>query len=221
MNYQETETYLYLISLQTYLLGDLNKFQQLCNEAEIQEKENYEDSSEDSTTNVNTMKTTSYPFSFEFLIGTPIVSRSTIPHTASLFATIDILGFLTRTGKDYIATKKNFEEFFKCLNPQLSPTEINVLVSVFRHGMTHGFFPILKMEISCHSLNPIEKIFLKSKNGNLVLNVNHLLAIVPKRLEEIINDESLYNNMELQFNYLMQEYESKCRNDITSLLSKL
>jgi hypothetical protein len=103
MNYIQTETYRYLIYLQMYLEGDLKKFEKLCEEAEKAEKERSKESEE----NGDSIQTTMYPGSFEFIYGEPIVARSTIPHTLTLFATIDILGFLLRGEDDYWRTKKN------------------------------------------------------------------------------------------------------------------
>ncbi len=221
MNYQTTDTYRYLIFLEKYLLGDLEKFHRLCDGAELEENESVNSVNTSQQEGVTTTTTTMNPYSFDFMIGKPIISRSTIPHTASLFATIDVLGFLIRSGNDYRGTKNNFAAFFNYLNHQLSPAELSVLVNVFRHGMTHGFFPVLNMEISCHSSNPIEKMFLKTSSGGLVLNVNHLLSVVPRRLRQIIDDESLYSDMEMKFNFLSQIYESNCRNDINDVLSQL
>lgn len=220
MTYQTTNIYRYLIFLQKYFLGDLMKFRQLCIEAELEEN-NIASVKDDSTNTTPVITTTRNPYSFDFMFGAAVVARSTIPHTATLFAIIDILGFLTRTGTDYANTKLNFITFFNDPSIQLTPAELPVLVKVYRHGMTHSYFPKLNMEISYHSSNPNGVMFFKNSHGDVVLNVNHLVLVVTTRLEHIINDTSLYPNMDMQYNLLVQKYESDCRNEIDVLKAQL
>lgn len=195
MDYQQTEMYRYLIYLRKYLLGDLEKFQKLCKEAEEEEKEK-----SNSPVNEEIVSYTKFPYSFEFIHGDPVIARSTIPHPVTLFATIDLLGFLTRNGSNYAKTVENFKSFFSSISQPINQIEIEVLVKVYRHGTIHSYFPKLNMEISCHSKNPSNKVFFKGSTGDLVLNVNYLLSIVEERLDDIIDDSSLYPNMEAQYN---------------------
>jgi hypothetical protein len=173
------------------------------------------------TSSATLIQTTKYPYSFDFMIGSPVISRSTIPNTATLFATIDVLGFLTRTGSDYKSTFKNFKEFFAYSSTTIDQAELAVLINVYRHGMTHNYLPKLNMEISYHSSNPTGKLFFKNKLGDLVLNVNRLEVLVVNRLSEIINTQSLYPNMDRQHSIMIQDYENTCRSSITKLLAIL
>lgn len=220
MNHQTTNIYRYLIFLQKYFLGDLGKFRQLCSEAEIEE--NVFASSASSNTNTTTVITTTRnPYSFDFMFGAPVIARSTIPHTATLFSIIDILGFLARTGTDYSNTTLNFKSFFNDPSIQLTTAELPVLIKVYRHGMTHSYFPKLNMEISYHSSNPNGAMFFKNSYGDVVLNVNRLVLVVTTRLDHIINDVSLYPNMDVQYNFLVQKYENDCRNEIDILKAQI
>lgn len=235
MTHQATDVYRYLIFLQKYLLGDLELLEKLSLNAEQKEKQLkklasnrgclgfiklFSQKTKDRL-NTPTIETTHYPYSFEFIYGATIISRSTIPHTATLFSTIDILGYLIRTGNDFTSTTKNFKAFFGRYGIQIDPTELSVLTKVYRHGMTHNYFPKLHMEISYHSSNPVGSIFFKNMRGDLVLNINELQKIVTTELDKIINDTSLYNNMDMQFNYMTQEYENDCRQDIDNLKARL
>ncbi|WP_372947818.1 hypothetical protein [Mariniphaga sp.] len=229
MAYQSTDVYRYLIYLEKYLLGDLELFHQNAKIAEEIERKIQNRSKNKGcrnffikkTSSTNLIQTTKYPYSFEFMIGSAVVPRSTIPNTATLFATIDVLGYLTRTGTDYINTTKNFKEFFAYPSTFIDQAELTVLIKVYRHGMTHNYLPKLKMEISYHSSNPTNKLFFKNSIGDLVLNVNRLEILVINRLSEIINTESLFPNMDSQHSYMIQEYENQCRSSITNLLAIL
>lgn len=214
MDYIKTEIFKYLIYLQKYLEGDLEKFKKLCEDAELEEKKE----NDKIMGIVSTHKTTSFPGSFEFIHGKSIMARSTIPHVLTLFSTIDILGFLLRESSKYYKTDKNFKSFFKDTHIPISQLEVKVLGDVFRNGIAHNYFPKLGMAISYHSSNIKNKIFFK-QDDNLVLNVNYLVHLVKIRLDEIINDESLYKIMEKQYKLLINVYEKKCRQDIDELKS--
>lgn len=215
MEYLRTETYRYLIYLQKYLEGDLAKFMKLCEEAEKEEVKR----DEGKYKNKDLLQATMYPGSFEFIHGEPIVARSTIPHTLTLFAAIDILGFLLRESKHYERTQKNFNSFFKT-DFTISQLEINILTEIYRNGLAHSYFPKLNAAIAYRSEYPADKMFLK-ENYILVLNVKYLIAIVQKRLQDIIDDETLYPNMEKQYKILIEDYEDKCRGDIDKLIAHL
>lgn len=215
MEYLRTETYRYIIYLKKYLEGDLEKFIKLCCEAEKEEVERKKGKIE----NKDLPQTTMYPGSFEFLHGESNIARSTIPHTLTLFAAIDILGFLLRESKHYERTQKNFNSFFKT-NNTISQLEINVLTEIYRNGLAHSYFPKLNAAIAYRSEYPTDKLFFKDKKI-LILNVKCLLSTVKEKLQDIINDESLYPNMEKQYKILIEDYEDKCREDIKRLIAQL
>jgi len=149
--------------------------------------------------------------------------RCTLPtlyNTQTLFSIIDILGYLNRNEPDFSATSKNFIEFFNH-QTTLDPLELRLLTKVYRHGITHTYFPKLNMELSYHSSNPQGKFFFISTNGNLVLNVNALIPVVKNRIQSIIDDSSLYSNMQNQYSVMVNNYESDCRSDIEELKNKL
>lgn len=229
MSYQSTEVYRYLIFLQKYLLGDLSLFHKLSKEAEQKEKANAESSKVglfkglvklfkgNTGSPTLTITTTKYPYSFESMFVSPIIPRSTIPHTATLFSTIDILGFLNRREADFANTTKNIEEFFSLSTFRVEPVELTILTTVFRHGMTHNYFPKLNMEVSYRSSNPTDRIFFKNSGGDIVLNVNLLEVIVTEQLQSIINNSELYENMINQFEVMTRDYELKSRGHIEEL----
>lgn len=230
MSYQNTDVYRYLIYLQEYLLGDLEVFHRIASEAEIKEDALSKQSTnrgclsfsrQPITTSTTTSQTTQYPYSFAAMFGKSIISRLTIPNAAALFSTIDILGFLTRTGHDYTTTHKNVTEFFAHPSTNLNSGELSVLLNVYRHGMTHNYFPKLNVEISYRSDNPPEKLFFKSRSGGLILNVNRLESLTVNRLDEIIRDISLYPHMDSQFSIMVADYALKSGSSITTLLSTL
>lgn len=222
MKHQLTEFYYYLIYLQKYLLGDIEKFVQLCEEAEKAEQAKIEikKNSGNKKTPFTTNTATIFPESFEFLYGEPIIARSTIPHTMTLFAIIDLLGFLTGSGKDYGSTFNNFNTFFCGFKKNIDGLEVTVLRNIYRNGIAHNYFPKLNVAIAYRSEYPEDKIFLK-KDGGLILNVKSLMKIVTERLEEIINDESLYPKMEKQYKILIASYEEKSSKDINELKFRL
>ncbi|WP_194976708.1 hypothetical protein [Aquiflexum lacus] len=216
MSHESTEVYNYLVYLKKYLFGDLELFRGLARNAEAEELRIRETSIE-----THVIPTTQSPNSFLFTFGTPLISRCTIPHASVLFSTIDILGFLIRTEPNYKRTTKNFKNFFESLSPPITENELSVLIEVYRHGITHSYFPKLGLEISYHSTNPTERIIFKNELGDLVLNINVLETIVTERLSELINKSELYNNMDNQYRILVEGYENGCRTIINLLKSRL
>ena len=216
MEYLRTETYRYLIYLQKYLEGDLEKFMKLCDEAEKEEVKRKGGKIE----NKDLPQTTMYPGSFEFIHGEPIIARSTIPHTLTLFSTIDILGFLTRQGSDYHSTLNNYNSFFCGVEKTINSLEVKVLRNIYRHGLAHNYFPKLNAAIAYRTEYPMDKLFLKEKSI-LILNVKYLATVVQERLQDVIADETLYPNMERQYNILIEDYKEKCSKDIAKLIAQL
>lgn len=218
MKHTDTKVYQYLIYLQKYLEGDLKKFKKLCEEAEQEEKERKAEEN-----NINLPQTTKNPSSFDFFYE-PIIARSTIPHTLSLLAVIDVLGFLLRKGVECSSdTSENFNSFFKKANEKLSENMITVLREVYRNGMIHTYFPKLSMGISCHSSNPMDKLFFPSNdiNKEVILNVNKLMEIVIQTLSNIIKDEHLYFLMGNKYEKLVNLYDRKFQLAIWNLKEEL
>src|SRR5690606_12026661 len=118
-------------------------------------------------------------------------------------------------------TTKNIKEFFRHSTFRVEPVELTILTKVFRHGMTHNYFPKLNMEISYHSSNPTGRIFFKNSGGDIVLNVNSLEVIVTEQLQSIISNSELHENMNNQFDFMTMEYEHQSRRYIEELKSLL
>lgn len=223
-----TNVYHYLVFLQKYLLGDLELFEKLSFEAEKTESSIQQKSSNkgcasklgilfklNSQPPTTTTSTTKNPISIDF--GEQIVSRGTIPFTTSLFATIDVLGFLARTGQDFKNTTKNFKQFFDDVQIDHKDLELSILVKVYRHGIVHTYFPKLNLEISFHSENPIGLLFFKREHGGLVLNVYFLKTLVLRKLNDLISSPELHQIMEENYQYLSSVFERDCREEIDSL----
>jgi len=215
----ESESLQYLKYLQKYLEGDLNSFILQCEKIEQKEKE-LEKESMDENNFASTHTVTVFPGKEKDTTYEKFLFRSTIPHTLTLFATIDILGFLTRNGNDFTSTMNNFNSFFCDLKKTIDSLEVTVLRKIYRHGITHTYFPKLNMAIAYRSKYPEDKMFLM-ENDELILNVKYLKKIVVERLDEIIKDKSLYINMEKQYKILIKDYENKCRIDINELKNRL
>ena len=64
-------------------------------------------------------------------------------------------------------------------------------------------------------------MFYKNERGDLVLNVKYLKNAVISGLEKIINDQTLYSDMQNQYLALVKDLEAKNRKRITKLKSKL
>lgn len=212
MVHESLEVFKYLVHLKKYLTGDLDHFHELCAQAEIKELIALE-----SPQGLNAINATRYPYSFEFMFGTPIISRSTIPHTSVLFSACDILGFLSRNEPYFRSTSKNLYSFFKTALPSIKKEELSVLIKVFRNGLIHSYFPKLGLLISYHTTNPQGKLLFKNARNELTLNVNTLEDLVTYRLSEIINDKNLYINMEKQYKILVKGYKDECYEDIEAL----
>lgn len=239
MSYKDTQVYQYLKYLEAYLVGDINTFHEVCEACERKENTEKKESSKTAITSslgeglkdtistessTTTTYTTVMPEANHSTSGgnvfdidtLPKYFRTTIPNTLTLFSTVDLVGFLIGKGAEGDTTG-NFNQFFD--GQGIIVEEMNVLIKVFRHGMTHGYFPKLNLGISYHTSNAGKKMFF-NENGNLILNVNQLEDVVLNRLSEIMENESLYANMENQYQKLIGNYEKKVRPDIEAL-SKL
>jgi hypothetical protein len=141
--------------------------------------------------------------------------RSTIPHTLTLFAALDTLGFLSRNESDFRKTWKNFKSFFD--DSSVTQETKDVLLNVYRHGMAHGYFPKLGLGISYHSGQASMPLFFKGSSGNLVLNVNEVEKIVLAKLDAAINNPAAFPYLEPQYNLLETDYETNSRKLIEGL----
>jgi hypothetical protein len=222
--YQSTEVYSYLSYLEYYLVGDLNSFHKICEQAEKDENNIVpiitasnsgiiKPLSQQVSVSTVTTKTTLFPGSIPTLISSLSSSsqfpfRLTIPITLTLFATVDLIGYLSGTNEKYQDTKKNFIEFFKQSLIPVTEKESIFINEVFRQGLTHVYFPKLGLGISYHSNNPSDELIFKDNIGNLILNVNRLEEIVISTFRTIKNNSSLYFQMEKRYLSLKNDYQA-------------
>lgn len=231
-NFKDSEVYSYLSHLDHFLNGDLKTFHKVCKEVEsvfiVMPESPITGSNslinnnlqENKSTATVTLQTTMYPkdVANNNSLLTPEDQnqfRLTIPITLSLFSTIDCVGNLLSK------IEKPTDSNMNCLNHFLSYSKILVtddekklLIDVFRNGLSHVYFPKLSLGISYHSSNPIEKLFFKDEKGNLILNVNRLEEIVVKTFKSIIENESLYSEMENRYQKLKSKYKKEHENAI-------
>jgi len=128
--------------------------------------------------------------------------------------TVDVIGYLIGTGS-VRDTTRNLKQFFDSIDPD----KLNVLINVYRHGITNGHFPKLKVGIKRHSTNPKRQLF--SRGEILVLNVNELETIVIDKLGKVKDDVNLYANMETQYDKLITDYMTNVDALINNLIVKL
>jgi len=211
-----TDVFLYLEYLKYYFFGDLEEFHTLCKSAEEKERIHIQEkgSIEPVTGSYVHPKEQEFYLSHTYDPTTPRFFRSVIPHALSMFAVVDILGFLLRNTKDYTATTKNFKTFF---SGDLSDKEMQVIINLYRHGMSHGYFPKLGLGISYHSANP-NTLFYKSNQGIIFFNAIYLEAIVKKKFLRIYyNPLSINPRINEQYESLIISYQSKTKADFEEL----
>lgn len=215
-NYQLSDVYNYISCLETYLKGDLEQFHKICRDVEKQEHDDTLlnaatpiTSSFTTSTSATTTETTQSPHGNTGCISTPKYFRTTIPHTLTLFSTIDFIGYLSGTNDSIGSTMLNFREFFKHSPILVSKDEDELLSQVYRNGMGHVYFPKLDLGISYHSTNPTGKLFFRNSNGLIVLNVNQLEEIVIKTLDKIKVNSALYNDMERKYQSTLSSYQNQ------------
>ena len=180
MDYKTKKVWHFLAYINKYLSGDLRTFKKLCDEFEEKEKQLEEAKRSHGTSGYGDLVEENITASF----------RMTQPITLSLFATLDVLGYLTGPHKATDNTKNmtNFFDYYVA-NNQIDQDELNLIINVFRHGITHNFFPKLDVGISYHSKHEHERLFFlleESGNKTLTLNVNKLKRLVVDRLSEVI-----------------------------------
>lgn len=198
MDYLTTEVYKFFLALEQYALGDLQLLHILAKESEIKDTERQEEI-------LNIPPTTMYPFGFEFNFGKPVNCRATIPFALMIFSCIDILGFIVKGG-NHKETQKNIEAFYEYVLSKPTKDELDCLVTLFRHGLAHNYFPKLGQSISYHSKNP-STLFFKDSTG-ICLNVNILENHLNEGFKKIKSDESHYAEMDANF-LKLNEYHSK------------
>lgn len=211
-NYKTTDVYGYISQLEIYLKGDLDQFHKICKEVEKKEQDDLLSSSSTpitsslsgSTLTTETTRNPDNPYSYF-----PRYFRTTIPHTLTLFSTIDFIGYLSGVNENVGSTFKNFTEFFKQSSITVNNDEIELLSQVYRNGLGHIYFPKLNLGISYHSSNPVGKLFFRDSLNTIVLNVNHLEKLVIDTFEKIKNTSSLYPEMERKHQSIIKEYQSK------------
>jgi hypothetical protein len=206
----DTDLFLYLEYLKYYFFGDLEEFHALCKSAEEKEREYIQNkgSIEPVTGSYVPSKEQEFYLSQTFDPSTPRFFRSTIPHTLAMFSVIDIIGFLLRNGKDYGATGENIKAFFTGI---LNENEISIIVHLYRHGMSHGYFPKLGLGLSYHSSNPTT-LFFKTKNRVTHLNVNYLETLVCNKVNDVYKNPLSHNpRISEQYEILIDSYETKTK----------
>jgi hypothetical protein len=186
MDYKTTNVYKFFLALEQYALGDLQLFHKLAEEAEIMD-------AEDKEKNSKNPPTTNYPYGFEFNFGKPLQCRATIPFALMIFSCMDILGFIVKGGK-HTATKENIKKFYDFVSSKPTQDELDCLVTLYRHGLAHNYFPKLGQSISYHSKNPSTLFF--TDNSGICLNVNILERNFDEGFRKIKAEESLYTSMD-------------------------
>jgi hypothetical protein len=212
----ETESRKFLNALRTYVYGDLDKFREVYIEAERKEASRRKNTSaktssmadtEVVTTSTTTAITTtpSIPANFDF--STQIEFRSTIPHALAVLSAIDVLGFLIGNEKGAGGTGKNIKVFLE--QHVQDEQQLNLLVFIFRHGMSHSFFPKERLSISAHSSFESLDLFLVDTNGWITLNVNKLINIFKNKFDEIFMNEDIALQIEQQYQKLISNDQKK------------
>ena len=202
----------YLNSLKKFLYGDLKNFEDQSKKIELEEQitaftlstsRNHRTSSQsDGLSNkINTLTAPSSSFisTNSLQNDKPFPFRSTIPHALLLFSAIDIIGFLIGDEDIPYTTESSFLNFFK--DNQLPKTDREILIKFYRHGMSHEFFPKKRFGVSYSSTNPENTLFFIQEDI-VSLNVNYLIKLTKKRLESILANAHLYEDLLTQFKKL-------------------
>ena len=195
---EKEDVIIFLEEVRNHLYGDLENFKKLCEEAEVKEGSN---SSNGLTTNPQTTLSPNFKYQEQ---KESLFYRSTIPHILSVFSTIDLVGFLL--GNSSVGNSKIEEKFNAFFSNNLTDKEISYLTFFYRNGMAHTFFPKNRFGISAHSL---KEDTLFSVNGEIIdLNANYLIKITKERLDLILKDEALINDLQNQF-IRLKEHDDK------------
>ena len=193
----------YFIAMERYALGDLELLHQLSRDAEQKEVRPY-------TTSSTTTYESTYPTGSYSAIPQVPICRATIPFTLMIFSCMDILGYLVRLEGRHTDTTANIIAFFEKMKIKPSADELSCLITLYRHGLAHNYFPKLGQSISYHSKNP-DSLFLKSENdGQIILNVNKLESLFLEGFTAIKEGSTeLYFSMEKRFQGLTNHYNER------------
>lgn len=167
---------------------------------------------------------------YHLVIPWPPIPRCTIPHSLTLLAVVDYLGYLVKTtNNNYKATEENISQFFTkaviygvCV--AVPNDQLLLLNRCARQGMVHNYLPKLDLEVSYHSTNPVGKLFfLNSQTNGVALNVYELKRIVLATFDKILADidSTLYQNMEAHYSHSESEYENQVRTLIQTVKAAL
>lgn len=193
------EAIIFLEGVRKHLYGDLENFERICEEAEMKEASNI------SCSPTTTSQTTLAPDFIYSKTEKNLFYRSTIPHILSVFSTIDLVGFLL--GDWSVVPTKTEDNFNKFFSNDITELNVKYLTFFYRNGMTHTFYPKKKFGISAQSSND-DYLFLM-ENDTVVLNANYLIKITKKRLNLILKDASLIDNIKNQFIKLEEHDNTK------------
>ncbi len=221
MEKEESEIYSFLKLTEYYLSGDLKEIKSICENAEETDIQH----------NINPRFSVSGLYQ-QFIIKTRLdientesgFFRLTLPLAASLFATLDFLGYLAGNNNNSRDTSKNFSEFFKYaqnLGYQVSDNEVEIINTIFRQGLAHTYLPKLSAGISYYSGNPEDKLFLNEMGRILVLNLRYLEIIIMSVLRHIINNTNLSGQIESRYESLQSGYRNAYTAKIEALLRTL
>lgn len=219
----------YILSMITYIKGDLSEFNRLCKEVEINEKSqtltfvtssispqiplkqrnNSLSGSTPISSNENEINPNLIILDLSSSSNAVRHFRMTIPITLTLFSAIDVLGYFVGNHSDATETIKNFTSFFAKSRISVSRYEITFLNRVFRQGLVHVYFPKLFAGISYHSTHESEPLFFKSNTSDIILNVNMLVKIVTDTMDSIYKLSINNKKMNKKFTSLMSKYENE------------
>lgn len=199
----------YLNNLKTYIYGDLSTFETICQEIEQKESNenidlvphkssSYQDVIEGQTSTTTETTNSGASTSGNINLQSGIVYfRSTIPHVLAVLSTMDLLGYLIGQESTVSNTKKNISEF---LAPIITDNDtLNCLIILYRHGMSHSFFPKLNIAIAAHSKLNGKALFYLDSTDRITLNANKLIELMKNRFESILFDSTMHTNIEQQF----------------------
>jgi hypothetical protein len=209
----------YLENLKTYIYGDLGTFEAICQEIEQKEsvmnidaiphksssfQEGIEEQSSTTTVTTNSDASTSGNTNLQ---SGKIHFRSTIPHVLAVLSIMDLLGYLTGQENTVNNTKNNISKFLAPLITDID--KLNCLIILYRHGMSHSFFPKVNIAIAAHSkLNGKDLFYLDSKD-KITLNSNKLIELMKYKFESILDDSTIHLNIENQFDKLVALEENQ------------
>lgn len=217
MNYYiNTEVYNYLKQVSLYLNGDLNTFKRISKEIETKEYETpgeFKNITEYNTT-IQFPTPTIMPdynsHSESRSIPEPTEFKLTVPMTTSLFSVADLLGYLLGNSNNCLKTNENLHFFFKHKLLSLNENEVKILISLYRNGLAHVYFPKSGLGISYHSLNPVDQLFIRNSNTH-ILNVNVLIDKVQSLFQYVMTNELLFQRMESRYLQMKSFYETRNR----------